>query len=264
MLLQGLQYLLVFWPGFVLGILHTLIPCEDKTIFIFYTFGVSRDMKEAFKILTAYGFGLLCANMVIGTIVSAFGDLIFSSFSPLFQNEIGALFIIISGSFFLIQVIRKKYYPHSHQNKEIKETFKQRSGRFRKRTSFFLGFLAGIPPCIFEIIIYGWAANAGIPNGIGLVFFFGIGTWLGLFPLASFGVIGSIARRRYGDDSKKKSRLGFVNKIYSQNSNNNSPFHGISKIELLSALILISLGVILLGLAIFGINVFSWVPPISI
>lgn len=261
--MADLQIWLVFWPGFFLGILHTLLPCEDKTIFFFYAFGTSRDSKEVFKILTLYGLGLLLMNLIIGTLASVFGGLIFTRIDPNLNNALGAISIIITGVIMIIQVKRKAWNPHSQQKGEIKETFKQQDGKVRKRTSLLLGFLAGLPPCIFEVAIYlqaiSFSGSAGIINGIAVVFFFGIGTWLGLFPLAAFGLIGPLARnklsKRRSSSGKKEhgsSKAGSINAL----GDAKPPY-----IELISASILILLGIILLILALAGINIFTWPTP---
>jgi ABC-type antimicrobial peptide transport system permease subunit len=56
-----------------------------------------------------------------------------------------------------------------------------------------LGVLAGLPPFIFENSIYlqaiNYSAMYGWINGFLAVFFFGIGTWVGLFPLGLFGTM---------------------------------------------------------------------------
>ena len=66
----------VIWTGFFLGILHTIMPCEDKFIFCFYAFGVSRDWKQAFRIVNFYGFGLFLTNFIIGAILSYISSII--------------------------------------------------------------------------------------------------------------------------------------------------------------------------------------------
>ncbi|MHA1821133.1 MAG: urease accessory protein UreH domain-containing protein [Promethearchaeota archaeon] len=281
--METLQIYLIFWPGFFWGILHTLMPCEDKTIFFFYTFGVSRDSKEAFKILNMYALGLLSMNMIIGTMASIFGGIIFAKFSPLFNNALGALSIIISGIYMFIQVIRKRFSPHSHQKDEIIETFNQRAGRFKKRTSFLLGILAGIPPCIFEISIYSsavaYSASAGIINGIGLVLFYGLGTWLGFIPLMLFGLIGPFARNYLNNRQRKKNHQKSLNATaaniskyedeiepyYSEEEGNtDSTEQGIDYgkiIEIISSLTMVLIGIILFILALLGINIFKGLVP---
>ena len=62
------EYFIIFIPAFVLGILHTVIPCEDKAIFCFWSFGISKNPKISVLILVLYGLGLMSANMVIAGI----------------------------------------------------------------------------------------------------------------------------------------------------------------------------------------------------
>ena len=244
-----LDLLLIFIPGFSVGILHTLLPCEDKTIFTFYTLGVSRDTKETFRILAVYSLGLMLINLIIGAIMAFIGTILGDELIPVSEhvfNSLGASSIIISGIYLFVQVLRRKHNPHSKQEGEITETFQLREGRFRKRTSFFLGILAGLPPCVFETYIYlqaiSFSASSGFINGVAVVFFFNIGSLLGLIPLSMFGIIGSYARKRL--ELKKED-----DKI--------SRFQTISIIELVSSIILVIIGMVLLILALLGINVFK-------
>lgn len=253
-----LDLLLIFIPGFSVGILHTLLPCEDKTIFTFYTLGVSRDTKETFRILAVYSLGLMLTNLIIGSILAYIGTVVNTILlgNEHIFNSLGASSIIISGIYLFVQVLRRKHNPHSKQEGEITETFQQREGRFRKRSSFFLGILAGLPPCVFETYIYlqaiSFSVSSGFINGVAVVFFFNIGSLLGLIPLSMFGIIGSYARKRLEQKSdKKKDKSGRLQTV--------------SIIELISSMILVIIGTVLLILALLGINVFKLpdVPPIE-
>ena len=191
----------VIWTGFFLGVLHTIMPCEDKFIFCFYAFGVSRDWKQAFRIVNFYGFGLFLTNFIIGAILSYISSIIgltvFENLNPYIINALSGLTLIFSGLIMIYQIKKKRYWPHSEQLQELIENLP--TLRSRKRTSFLLGILAGIPPCIFEIAIYVHASILSIEygwgNGVWTVFFFGIGTWLGLIPLALLGTMsGKVSR----------------------------------------------------------------------
>ena len=57
--------LVIFAPAFTLGILHTAIPCEDKAIFFFWSFGISKTPLRSILILVLYGLGLISANLII-------------------------------------------------------------------------------------------------------------------------------------------------------------------------------------------------------
>ena len=191
-----LEAVLVFWPSFIFGILHTLMPCEDKAIFVFYSFGVSKDSKQAFKILNLYGSGLFSANVFIGFIVSVLAAVI----GPYLQlyvdrfvwNLLSGVSLMVAGFIIIFAIVKNKYFPHSEQMQDIATGLS--TLRQKKRTAFFLGILAGLPPCLFELAIYSYAISIsliyGWLNGVVAVMFFGIGTWVGLFPLAIAGTMG--------------------------------------------------------------------------
>ena len=267
-----LQSILVFWPSFIFGILHTIMPCEDKAIFIFYSFGVSRDTKHAMKILTLYGSGLFSANMLIGTILSVsasfLGPILQQAVDRFLWNALSASSLIISGVYIIFALYRNKYFPHKDQVKDITDGLP--SLRRKMRTAFILGWLAGVPPCIFELGIYTYAMGIsliyGWLNGVVSILFFGIGTFIGLFPLALIGAVG-------GQFSKLISRITQIyshqNKLKAKQQdpkNEDEEFQEIqkttmTKLEAITASIMILLGVILLILAILKIDLF---PPESI
>ena len=90
----------------------------------------------------------------------------------------------------LFQIFRRTYWPHTDQYQELGEslpTLKQ-----KKRTGFLLGLLAAMPPCIFQLTEYSQAIvfsmQSSWGNGVWTVFF-GIGTWIGLYPLALIGTM---------------------------------------------------------------------------
>ena len=162
-----IESLLVFWPSFIFGILHTIMPCEDKAIFVFYSFGVSRDTKHALKILSIYGSGLFSANMLVGTglsVSAAFmGPILQQSVDRFFWNALSALSFVVAGVYMLIALYKNKYFPHKDQVKDITDGLP--SLRRRKRAAFFLGFLAGVPPCVFELTIYTYAMGTSLIYG---------------------------------------------------------------------------------------------------
>jgi sulfite exporter TauE/SafE len=201
--------------------------------------------------------------MIIGTIAS-FGGMIFENLNEDITNGFGAISVIISGIIMLFSNKSKLLKPHYQQGNEISESFNHRNGQFRKRTAFILGMVAGIPPCVFEMAIYTQAltfsASSGVINGIAVVFFFGIGTWIGLFPLAAFGLVGPVARnylnKRNIDHQGERD-----SEVLQQVKKGNGT---LSKVEIISAFMLIGLGIVFLLLAIAGINIFTWpeVPPV--
>ncbi len=182
------EYFIILFPAFMLGILHTALPCEDKAIFLFWSFGISKNPKISVLILALYGFGLMGANMVIGIISVSLSiiPLIFGFIpDPYTINFFGAFTSSFAAIFMLFYVTRKDYSPHS------KSKYKDSILNFnwqKFRTPFIFGFVAGFAPCIFELIIYSqclqFAISYSILEGILIAFYFSLGTFIGLFPLA--------------------------------------------------------------------------------
>jgi sulfite exporter TauE/SafE len=98
-------------------------------------------------------------------------------------NFFGAFSSTFAAIVFLFFITRREYLPHNRFQEEIKEF-----NWDRKRTPFLLGLLAGYPPCIFELFIYSqcftWSLSYGFGQGILTVFYFSLGTFIGLFLLA--------------------------------------------------------------------------------
>lgn len=183
--------LVVFVPAFTLGFLHTIIPCEDKAIFIFWSLGISKTPQKSILILILYGLGLMSANLIIaiGTVLVSFIPQIFLPQiipkEPYVINFFGALISMFAGIILLFFITRKGYVPHSKQKDEIAQFNWE-----KKKTPYLFGIVAGFPPCIFELIIYTscfqWSLQGGFGfvDGIFTVFYFSLGTFIGLFPLA--------------------------------------------------------------------------------
>ena len=175
-------------PAFLLGILHTAIPCEDKAIFFFWSFGIAKTPTKSIYILALYGVGLICANMIIASVtvlITQVPRFVFPAFTPdpYVINFFGAFTSMIAGIAILFFLTRRDYTPHSRYSKEISTLDWE-----LKKTPFFFGVLAGFAPCIFELIIYSqsfqFSLGYGFLEGLLVVFYFSIGTFVGLFPLA--------------------------------------------------------------------------------
>ncbi|TFG24386.1 MAG: hypothetical protein EU532_12600 [Promethearchaeota archaeon] len=182
------EYFIIFLPAFLLGILHTVIPCEEKAIFFFWSFGISKTPKRNMAILSLYGLGLISSNLIIaiGTVViSLVPHIIFPALitDPYIINFFGAFTSLCAGLFLLFFIHRKDYLPHSKYSEDIVKLNWESN-----KTPYFFGILVGFAPCIFELIIYSqclqYSLGYGFLEGILVVFYFSIGTFVGLFPLA--------------------------------------------------------------------------------
>lgn len=180
------EYFIILLPAFLLGVLHTAIPCEDKAIFFFFSSGISKTPRSRAFLLTLYGLGLMSANLTIA------GFTALSSLVPRFfgiepdryaSNFFGALSSTFVAIGFLFFVTVKDYMPHSRYKDEITQLDWQ-----KVRTPYLFGLLAGFPPCFFELFIYSqcftYSLSYSLTAGFLTVFYFSLGTFIGLYPLA--------------------------------------------------------------------------------
>ncbi len=182
------EYLVIFLPAFLLGILHTAIPCEDKAIFFFWSFGISKTPMKSIYILALYGLGIICANMIIASVtvfITQVPRFVFPAFTPdpHIINFFGAFSSMFAGIIIFLFVTRRDYMPHSRYSQEIPTLDWE-----LKKTPYFFGILAGFAPCIFDLFIYSQSFQLslgyGFIEGLLVVFYFSIGTFVGLFPFA--------------------------------------------------------------------------------
>jgi len=182
------EYFIILMPAFLLGILHTLIPCEDKAIFFFWSFGIAKTPKKSIYILMLYGLGLITANMIIASVtvfITQIPRFIIPGFTPdpVIINFFGAFTSMCAGIFFFLFITRKDYLPHSKYFKDIPNLDWE-----SKKTPYVFGIIAGFAPCIFELMLYSQAFQLslgyGFIEGLLVVFYFSLGTFVGLFPLA--------------------------------------------------------------------------------
>ncbi|TFG22417.1 MAG: hypothetical protein EU529_10500 [Promethearchaeota archaeon] len=182
------EYWIIFLPAFLLGLLHTVMPCEDKALFCFYSFGVTKDPKSSFFILTLYGLGLMTANLTIAIIsilvilipLILLPSVVLDPHAITFFGAFSSTFVAIT---FLFFITRKEYFPHSKYKDSIMNLDWN-----KRRTPYIFGLLAGFPPCLFELYIYSqcliFSLSYGWLEGFFTVFYFSLGTLIGLFPLA--------------------------------------------------------------------------------
>jgi len=190
-MLQFIYDLIVlFAPAFFYGFLHTFIPCEDKAIFFFWSFGISKKPKRSVLILVLYGLGLMAANLIITIITVAISltpRLVIPGFTidPYLLSFLGALTSAIAAVILFIFITQSNYHQkiHSRYKDEI-----VRLNWEKLRTPFFFGIIVGFAPCIFEFFIYYKCLTLALTYDffwiIMYMFYFSLGTFIGLFPLA--------------------------------------------------------------------------------
>jgi sulfite exporter TauE/SafE len=182
--------IVLFAPSFILGFLHTFIPCEDKAIFFFWSFGISKQPKKSVLILVLYGLGLMAANLIITIItvgISITPRLVIPGFTmdPYFLSFLGALTSAIAAVILFVFITKSNYTQkiHSRYKDEI-----VRLNWEKMRTPFVFGIIVGFAPCVFEFFIYYKCLTLALTYDffwvITYMFYFSLGTFIGLFPLA--------------------------------------------------------------------------------
>ncbi|MFW9773055.1 MAG: sulfite exporter TauE/SafE family protein, partial [Candidatus Thorarchaeota archaeon] len=112
---------------------------------------------------------------------------------------------MFAGIILLFFITRRGYIPHSKHKDDIFQFDWE-----KKKTPYLFGILAGFAPCIFELFIYtqcltySLGGALGFIDGIFIVFYFSIGTYVGLFPLAL---------AKHGTSQIMKTKEGRTNRV---------------------------------------------------
>jgi len=233
------EYLIIFFPALLLGLLHTAMPCEDKSILVFWSFGIAKETRKSLFILILYGLGLMAANMTIAFIavlISLVPLIIFPSFvaDPHAITFFGAFSSTFVAIFLLFFATQREYAPHSRYKEQIMNLNWE-----KRKTGFLFGLLSGFPPCIFELFIYSqcliFSLSYGFVEALLTVFYFTLGTFIGIFFLAL---------------AKQGFEQGLI-----QRSKEAKPLRK-NKIFILMFLIIIVFNIIIMILAFFRIYIF--------
>jgi len=184
--------------AFVLGLAHTLIPCEDKAVVSLYALWRSEQWKEGISLVVLYGLGMALINTFVGFIFTFAGASLIETFIGIEKIlEVIAGVITLLFGFFMLTGHSLIHLAH-HHGEAAKEGETKHYGRF---AALLFGVVRGLPPCPFELATYLWVASIGnILMGTLTVFMFGLGTTIGLIPLGFImGGLASVTKRtRYG------------------------------------------------------------------
>ena len=156
---------------------------------MFWSFGITKEPKNSVLILILYGIGLITANLTIAVITILISliplillpNVVADPYAITFFGAFSSTFVAI---FVLFFITRSDYLPHSKRKEDILNLDWD-----KRRTPYIFGLLAGFPPCIFELYIYSqclvYTLSYGWFEGFVVVFYFSLGTFFGLFPLAA-------------------------------------------------------------------------------
>jgi len=173
--------------AFVLGLAHTLEPCEDKAVVSLFVMWSSRRLREAIYLVILYGLGMTVIDTVLGFICAYLGVSLLREHGVLLRAIAGAMTFV----FGLLMIIggERGHLGHHHGETSLERT---KAGNPGSTSIFALGLVRGLPPCPVELAVLAWAASVGqVWRGTLMVFVFGLGTTMGLIPLGL--VMGGLA-----------------------------------------------------------------------
>ena len=180
--------------AFVIGLAHTLEPCEDKAIVSLFVFWAAKKLRQAIGLVVLYGLGMALADTAMGFILSYVGVKWFEIVRTPLEIAAGAITLV-----FGLFMLRGKELTHAgHHHGETVVPANSKLLHWYSILGF--GIVRGLPPCPIEIAMLLWAASLGnVWRGTATIFIFGLGTTVGLIPLGLImgGISSAISRTKY-------------------------------------------------------------------
>jgi sulfite exporter TauE/SafE len=180
--------------AFVVGLAHTLEPCEDKAIVSLFVFWATKKLAHAVGLVVLYGLGMTLADTAMGFVLSYVGVRWLDIVRTPLAVAAGAVTLIFG--FFMLRGTELTHVGH-HHGEAVAPT---NSKLLHWHSILGFGIVRGLPPCPVEIAVLLWAASLGnVWRGTATVFVFGLGTTVGLIPLGLImgGISNAISRTRY-------------------------------------------------------------------
>jgi sulfite exporter TauE/SafE len=180
--------------AFVVGLAHTLEPCEDKAVVSLFVFWAAKKLAQAVGLVVLYGLGMALADTAMGFVLSYVGVRWLDIIRTPLEITAGAITLIFG--FFMLRGKELTHVGHHHGEAAAPANAKL----LRWYSILGFGIVRGLPPCPVEIAVLLWAASLGnVWHGTATVFVFGLGTTVGLIPLGLImgGISNAISRTRY-------------------------------------------------------------------
>jgi len=180
--------------AFIVGLAHTLEPCEDKAVVSLFVFWATKKLVHAIGLVVLYGLGMALVDTAMGFILSYIGVTWLEALKTPLELIAGAITLVFG--VFMLTGRELAHIGHHHGEAAVDTNSKLT----RWYAILGLGMVRGLPPCPIEVAVLIWAASVGnIWLGTATVFVFGLGTTIGLIPLGL--VMGSltnvISKTRY-------------------------------------------------------------------
>jgi sulfite exporter TauE/SafE len=180
--------------AFIIGLIHTLEPCEDKAIVSLFVFWATKKLAQAVGLVVLYGLGMALADTAMGFVLSYIGVRWLDVIRTPLEVTAGVITIV-----FGLFMLRGRELGHiGHHHGEAVSATNPKSLSWYGILGF--GIVRGLPPCPIEIAVLMWAASLGdVWRGTATVFVFGLGTTVGLIPLGLImgGIASAISKTRY-------------------------------------------------------------------
>jgi sulfite exporter TauE/SafE len=190
--------------AFIVGLAHTLEPCEDKAIISLFIFWATKRLAQAVGLVVLYGLGMALADTGMAFVLSYIGVTWLHVLKTPLELIAGAITLIFGLLMFMGKELT--HIGHHHGETAVSPNLKQPSWY----GILGLGIIRGLPPCPIEAAMLIWAASLGnIWRGTATVFVFGLGTTIGLIPLGLImgGIAGAISKTKYENFVPKISAI---------------------------------------------------------
>jgi sulfite exporter TauE/SafE len=180
--------------AFVIGLAHTLEPCEDKAIVSLFVFWAAKKLSQAIGLVILYGLGMALADTAMGFVLSYVGVRWLDIVRTPLEITAGVITLILG--FFMLRGKELTHVGHHHGEAVVPTNSKL----LHWYSILGFGIVRGLPPCPVEFAMLLWAASLGnVWRGTATIFVFGLGTTVGLIPLGLImgGISNAISRTRY-------------------------------------------------------------------
>jgi sulfite exporter TauE/SafE len=190
--------------AFIVGLAHTLEPCEDKAIVSLFVFWATKKLAQAIGLVILYGLGMALADTIMAFVLSYIGATWLHALKTPLELIAGAITLI----FGLLMFMGKELTHIGHHHGKTMVSPNHQLLSWYSILGF--GLIRGLPPCPIEAAMLIWAISLGdIWRGTTTVFVFGLGTTIGLIPLGLImgGIAGGISKTKYESFVPKVSAI---------------------------------------------------------
>jgi len=177
--------------AFLLGLAHTLHPCEDKGVASVIVMWAGKRLRDAIFLMVLYGLGTTLINAAMAAIAAYVGASLFTRYGPALRVIAGSLMVLFG--FWMLS----GRGGHALVSAGVAASEEKKLRGMTAWRVFLMAIVGGLPICPFELTVLTWAVSVGsVWRGVSMVLAFGLGTTIGLIPWGlAIGGLGELARR---------------------------------------------------------------------